>query len=114
MRDPDGATEIIQEAEKNKNKKWNIYFVKPSSWSDDVCAYIYYLDKKNKIKELERLSNKLDKKILPHIEDIRRHDLPEIGDRRSFSLNAFMYGCCLRTTDGKGLFEWEEILDEFK
>ena len=72
------------------------------------------LSDENKIKELEQLSNKLDKKILPHIEDIRRHDLPEIGDRRSFSLNAFMYGCCLRTTDGKGLFEWEEILDEFK
>ena len=72
------------------------------------------LSDENKIKELEQLSNELDKEILPHIEDIRRHDLPEIGDRRSFSLNAFMYGCCLRTTDGKGLFEWEEILDEFK
>lgn len=55
---PDGATEIMQEAEKNKNKKWNIYFVKPSSWSDDICAYIYYLDKKNKIKELEKWPGK--------------------------------------------------------
>ena len=55
---PDGATEIIEEAEKNKNKKWNIYFVKPNSWSDDVCAYIYYIDKKNKVKELAKWPGK--------------------------------------------------------
>ena len=55
---PDGATEIMEEAEKNKNRNWNIYFVKPSSWSDNICAYIYYIDKNNKLKELVKWPGK--------------------------------------------------------
>lgn len=51
---PDGASDIMEEAEKNKNSTWNIYFVKPESWSDDICAYIYYLDKNDKLVEIEK------------------------------------------------------------
>ena len=55
-----------------------------------------------------------DKKVYPHLEDIRRTDIPEIGDRRSWSINQYVYGVCLDLTDGKGLYEWEEILEELK
>lgn len=56
---PDGATEIMEEAEKNKNKNWNVYFIKPDSWSNDICAYIYYIDKNNKIKEVKKWPGKV-------------------------------------------------------
>ena len=55
---PDGASDIMDEAEKNKNLKYNIYFVKPNSWSDDVCAYVYYLDKRDKLVEVEKWPGK--------------------------------------------------------
>ena len=66
------------------------------------------------IGDLMVLANSLDKKVYPHIEDIRRTDIPEIGDRRSWSINQYVYGVCLDLTDGKGLYEWEEILEELK
>ena len=55
-----------------------------------------------------------DKKVYPHLEDIRRTDIPETGDRRSWSINQYVYGVCLDLTDGKGLYEWDEILEELK
>lgn len=56
----------------------------------------------------------LNKKIYPHYEDIRRTSLPEVGDRRSFGVNQYVYGVCLQLTNGKGFYEWEEILGELK
>ena len=64
--------------------------------------------------ELHFLIKKYDKKVYTHLEDIRRTDIPEIGDRRSWSINQYVYGVCLDLTDGKGLYEWEEILEELK
>ena len=64
--------------------------------------------------ELHFLINKYDKKVYPHLEDIRRTNIPESGDRRSWSINQYVYGVCLDLTDGKGLYEWEEILEELK
>ena len=64
--------------------------------------------------ELHFLIKKYDKKVYPHLEDIRRTDIPEVGDRRSWSINQYVYGVCLDLTDGKGLYEWEEILEELK
>ena len=64
--------------------------------------------------ELHFLIKKYDKKVYPHLEDIRRTDIPETGDRRSWSINQYVYGVCLDLTDGKGLYEWEEILEELK
>lgn len=49
------------------------------------------------------------KLVLPHIQDVRRHDAPEVGDRRSWGCNAYVYGVCLDLTDGKGLYEYDEI-----
>lgn len=56
----------------------------------------------------------LDKKVYPHYEDIRRTSLPEVGDRRSFGVNQYVYGVCLGLTEGKGFYEWDEILEELK
>ena len=56
---PDGGGDIMQEAKDNMITDWDIYFVKPDFWSDDVCAYIYYLDKDKKVKELEKWPGKL-------------------------------------------------------
>lgn len=64
------------------------------------------------VKNLESLVKTLDKKVYPHIEDIRRTNIPECGDRRSWSVNQYVYGTCLDVTDGKGLYEWNEILEE--
>ena len=64
--------------------------------------------------ELHLLIKKYDKKVYPHLEDIRRTNIPETGDRRSWSINQYVYGVCLDLTDGKGLYEWEEILEELK
>ena len=64
--------------------------------------------------ELHFLIKKYDKKVYPHLEDIRRTNIPESGDRRSWSINQYVYGVCLDLTDGKGLYEWEEILEELK
>lgn len=66
------------------------------------------------INELIALANSLDKKVYPHLEDIRRTNIPETGDRRSWSINQYVYGVCLDLTDDKGLYEWEEILEELK
>lgn len=54
------------------------------------------------------------RKVLPHLEDIRRVDIPETGDRRSFSVNQYVYGACLKLTNGKGFYSIEEIKEELQ
>lgn len=51
------------------------------------------------------------KLVMPHMQDVRRHDAPEVGDRRSWGCNAYVYGVCLDLTDGKGFYEYDEIWD---
>ncbi|MEX3625138.1 nucleoside 2-deoxyribosyltransferase [Viridibacillus arvi] len=64
------------------------------------------------IKLAERTANK---KILPHYEDIRRvNGSTETDDRRSLGINQYVYGACLKLTNGKGFYEWEEVLKELK
>ena len=55
----------------------------------------------------------LVKKVYPHVEDIRRTNIPECGDRRSWGINQYVFGTCLDLTNGKGLYEWKEILVNF-
>lgn len=54
------------------------------------------------------------RKILPHLEDIRRVDIPETGDRRSFAINQYVYGACLALTNGKGMYSMDEIRQELE
>lgn len=58
--------------------------------------------------------NKFNKKVYPHYEDIRRTNIPENGDRRSWSINQYVYGVALDLSEGKGFYEWEEILQDLK
>lgn len=54
-------------------------------------------------------------KIYPHYQDIRRFEgVTESEDRRSLGINQYVYGVCLDLTDGKGFYEWNEILEELE
>lgn len=54
------------------------------------------------------------KEVYAHCEDIRRTDIPEVGDRRSFGVNQYVYGVVLELTEGKGFTPFEEIVDRLK
>ncbi|OKL46704.1 nucleoside 2-deoxyribosyltransferase [Boudabousia marimammalium] len=62
----------------------------------------------------EMVSRGDKKRVFFTCSDIRRTDLPEQGDRRSFSLNQYLYGVILALTDGKGIQELDEIKEELK
>lgn len=54
-----------------------------------------------------------DRKVYPHFEDIRRvPGITETSDRRSLGINQYVYGVCLELSEGKGFYEWKEVLDE--
>lgn len=54
------------------------------------------------------------RRVFPHFEDIRRvPGITEEGDRRSLGINAYVYGVCLDLTNGKGFYDWEEIMKRF-
>ena len=57
----------------------------------------------------------LEKKVYAHNTDIRRaNDKPQAGDRREYGPNQYVYGTVLDITDGKGFFDWDEIIEEVK
>lgn len=59
----------------------------------------------------------LGKQVYPHFEDIRRFDgagKDEEGDRRSLGINQYVYGVCLDLTDGRGFYEWDDVLAHLK
>lgn len=64
------------------------------------------------------LAEKIDEQqVFPHFEDVRRFEgagKDEEGDRRSLGINQYVYGVCLDLTDGRGFYEWEEVLEELK
>lgn len=49
------------------------------------------------------------KKYYFHSYDIRRTSIPEVGDRRSWSINQYLYGAIL-SLNPKGIMDWEDIL----
>ena len=56
-----------------------------------------------------------EKKVYAHNTDIRRaNDKPQAGDRREYGPNQYVYGTVLDLTDGKGFFDWDEIIEEVK
>lgn len=64
---------------------------------------------------LEIVGQIKNQKIYPHYEDVRRFKgVTESEDRRSLGINQYVYGVCLDVSDGKGFYEWDEILDELK
>ena len=56
-----------------------------------------------------------EKKVYAHNTDIRRaNDKPQAGDRREYAPNQYVYGTVLDLTDGKGFYDWDEIIEEVK
>lgn len=70
------------------------------------------------LNKIIQLASKVDEqKVFPHYEDVRRFTgagKDEEGDRRSLGINQYVYGVCLDLTNGKGFYEWDEVLDELK
>lgn len=64
--------------------------------------------------EMGKLVKRLNKKVYPHYEDIRRTDILECADRRSWAVNQYVYGVCLDLTNGKGFYEWDDIVKELE
>lgn len=56
----------------------------------------------------------LAQNVYPHNSDIRRTETPETGDRRSFSVNQFVYGVVLALTEGKGFYDFDEAVELIK
>lgn len=53
------------------------------------------------------------KKYYFHSYDVRRTNIPEIGDRRSWSINQYLYGAIL-SLNPKGIMNWQDILNLLK
>lgn len=53
------------------------------------------------------------KRYFFHSYDIRRTSIPEIGDRRSWSINQYLYGAIL-SLNSKGIMEWPDIIKELR
>ena len=57
----------------------------------------------------------LEKKVYAHNTDIRRaNSQPQAGDRREYGPNQYVYGTVLELTEGKGFYDWDEIIEEVK
>ncbi|PEA25844.1 hypothetical protein CN984_12065 [Bacillus cereus] len=79
--------------------------------ANDNCDECSSAELLNKI--IEMSEGVVNKKVFPHYEDIRRvKGLIESEDRRSLGINQYVYGICLDLTDGKGFYEWDEVLAE--
>ena len=73
----------------------------------DMTSVAYAIERK--CKEIA------DKKVYAHNTDIRRANTqPQAGDRREYAPNQYVYGTVLELTDGKGFYDWEEIIEEVK
>ena len=57
----------------------------------------------------------VEKKVYAHNTDIRRANTSsQAGDRREYGPNQYVYGTVLDLTDGKGFYDWDEIIEEVK
>lgn len=68
-------------------------------------------DSDEALEQIIRFVNKqLKRKVYPHYEDIRRFGgVTESEDRRSWGINQYVYGVCLDLSEGKGLYDWNEV-----
>ena len=54
-----------------------------------------------------------NKKYFFHSYDIRRTNIPEAGDRRSWSINQYLFGAILKLNPN-GIQPWSEIIKELR
>ena len=80
----------------------------------DIIKQDYYdLDSEDIIDIITLECDKMiNKPVYCHCEDIRRTDIPEIGDKRSFYINQYVYGIVRKLCDG--FIEWEDIVKKLK
>ena len=63
----------------------------------------------------EEVEKVLRKTVFAHNTDIRRaNDKPQAGDRREYAPNQYVYGTVLDLTEGKGFYDWDEIIEDVK
>lgn len=55
--------------------------------------------------------NPTGKRYYFHSYDIRRTSIPEVGDRRSWSINQYLYGAIL-SLNSNGIQSWKDIINE--
>lgn len=56
-----------------------------------------------------------NKDVYIHNTDIRRENTAsQQGDRREYAPNQYVYGTALKLTNGKGFYEWYEIIKELE
>lgn len=60
---------------------------------------------------MKNQSTALDKFFFFHSYDIRRTSIPEIGDRRSWSINQYLYGAIL-SLNPNGIENWNTIINK--
>ena len=79
------------------------------SMFDDDCD-------ENTVRAIEELVEEVvNKKVFAHNTDIRRaNSHPQSGDRREYGPNQYVYGTVLDVTNGKGFYDWDEIIEEVK
>lgn len=82
-------------------------------WENEDLDFYETLDAIDEIDSMI-IDGVLAQKVYPHNSDIRRTDSPETGDRRSFSVNQFVYGVVLALTDGKGFYDFDEAVELIK
>ncbi|MCI7552133.1 MAG: nucleoside 2-deoxyribosyltransferase [Actinomycetaceae bacterium] len=58
---------------------------------------------------LEMMEHNPRKRCIFLYDDIRRTTLPEIADRRSWSINQYLYGAVLKMSDGVGFIELSQL-----
>ncbi len=49
-------------------------------------------------------------KVVALYDDIRRTDIEEVGDRRSYGVNQYVYGAILKLTNGRGFTEIDDLM----
>lgn len=84
--------------------------------SSVVCATHGVLSERDALDMIQAAAERmLEKKVYAHNTDIRRaNDKPQAGDRREYGPNQYVYGTVLELTDGKGFYDWDEIIEEVK
>ena len=84
--------------------------------SSVVCATHGVLSERDALDMIQAaVERMLEKKVYAHNTDIRRaNSQPQAGDRREYGPNQYVYGTVLELTEGKGFYDWDEIIEEVK
>ena len=84
--------------------------------SSVVCATHGVLSERDALDMIQAaVERMLEKKVYAHNTDIRRaNSHPQAGDRREYAPNQYVYGTVLELTEGKGFYDWDEIIEEVK